>query len=284
VWEDFAGALHADLEEHGGNLNTANANNLRHSHAATNARADFHTVGTNFDGHYFEYTGGDAPKWFHQYWVKLASNWNWGTTVSGGGDSSVANVKFVRFFPSGRTYTNVGYSMQNFIGGDIIRFIEHGSEAQGNAYLSVDGKTWFTLNTWHCVQVEMNGHIRIWLDGQLMDERTNFVTNTSDDASDTVDKRPYILGFYDSWPESGAAMFAYFCDIYVDDTWARVELGDNNVYDNCTHREMQIPTSWSASSIGVTFKPGSFAASASAWLFVIDANGNTTPGFPVTVA
>lgn len=293
VWEDFAGSLNANLDEHGGAFNIANTTNLRHTHAAHNARADFHTVGSFFDGHYFEYSGSDAPKWFTQYWVKLATNWSWGTTVEGGGNSSVANVKFVRYFPGGRTYTNVGYSMQNFVGGDIIRFIEHGSAGQGNAYLGVDGKDWFTLDTWHCVQVEMkentgvdaaNGHIRLWFDGALMDERTNFVTNTSDDAGDTTDKRPYILGFYDSWPQSGSTMYAYFCDLYVDDTWARVELGNNSVYDNCTHREMQIPTSWSSTAIGVTFKPGSFSGGASAWLFVIDSNGNKTAGFPVTLA
>jgi len=36
----------------------------------------------------------------------------------------------------------------------------------------------------------------------------------------------------------GVEADSYFDDIYIDDSWARTEVGDNATYDNCTHREI----------------------------------------------
>jgi hypothetical protein len=42
----------------------------------------------------------------------------------------------------------------------------------------------------------------------------------------------------------------------------------------CTHREIQIPSAWSDTSITITLNKGSFANFNSAYLYVIDADGN----------
>lgn len=71
-------------------------------------------------------------------------------------------------------------------------------------------------------------------------------------------------------------------DFYVDDTWARVVIGNASTLSASTVREMQIPSAWSDTSITVTVNRGSFGASASAWLFVVDANDVVSTGRAIT--
>lgn len=291
VWEDFDdGVLHQDLAPHGV-IAPNNTDNLRHSFTSRNARTNFKVTNANGDGNFFEYTGSGAPKWFVQYWIKLASNWSWGTTAYGGGNDGLANIKFFRMFPNGgRTYTNAGYSMHGFSGGDVMRFVEKGAQP----YLGVDGRSWFTPNTWHNVQVlygdsgldQANGTMKLWVDGVLRDSMTTVVTNVGSDGSAT-DKRPYVIGFYDSWAPSDASvsnMYGYYGDIYVDNNWSRVELGDASTYVNTRHREIQIPTAWGASSVSVKINQGSFGSGQIGYLYVTDSLGRVNAnGFPVTI-
>lgn len=73
-------------------------------------------------------------------------------------------------------------------------------------------------------------------------------------------------------------------DLYVDNTFARVEIGNNVNYDNCTHREIQIPTFWADGSITVTLNRGSFGPSDSVYLFVTNSALQTTSGYPIRLA
>ena len=72
-------------------------------------------------------------------------------------------------------------------------------------------------------------------------------------------------------------------DIYLDSTQARVEIGDNSSWDNCTHREIQIPTAWSSDLISITANQGSFSEGDTAYLFVVDENGNISDGYQITI-
>ena len=63
---------------------------------------------------------------------------------------------------------------------------------------------------------------------------------------------------------------------------ARVEIGDNATYASCTHREVQLPTEWADGSVTTTVKQGSFANSATAYVFVVDSNGVASTGYPIT--
>ena len=291
VWEDFNdGVLHPSLSPHG-SLPLTNTDNLRHAFSTRNARANYKVAGANGDGHYFEYNGGTALKWFVQYWIKLASNWRFGTTAFGGGDDGLANIKFFRMFPSGsRTYTNVGYSLHGFAGGAVMRFVERGAQP----YLDVDGRQWFTPGTWHNVQVEFgdggldqpNGSMKLWVDGVLRDSATSLITNVGSDGP-AVAKRPYVIGFYDSWAPSDAAvsnMYAYYSDIYVDNSWARVELGNAATYAACTRREMLLPSAWSATGISARVAQGAFTSGQTAYVYVVDSTGRVnSAGYRVTV-
>ena len=288
IWEDFSdGALDPNLVNHGPGPATINATNLRHSFSTKNVRADYKTAGA-----YFGFDNTTAPKWFVQYWFKLASNWHWGTSTFDGGDDGLANVKFFRMFPTGsRTYANAGYSTHGFSGGDTLRFVENGVQF----YTGVNAQSLFTLNVWHCVQVEYaentaagaaNGTMRLWVDGVLRDSTTTLDTNPVGDGP-AVDKRPYIIGFYDSWSPSDAAvpnMYAYYSDIYVDRALSRVEIGNAPTYAASTHREMLIPTAWSAGSISAKVTQGTFTTGQTAYVYVADATGRVNAaGFRVTI-
>lgn len=286
VWEDFSDrALDPKLVTRGGSV-VLNSDNLRHPFSTRNARSDYKA-----SGYYFGYDEASAPRWFVQYWVKLAPNWHWGTSTYGGGDDGLANIKFFRMFPRGdRNYSNVGYSAHGFTGADVLRFVENGVQN----YLGVNFKDWFGLDTWHNVQIEygensgagqQNGTLRLWVDGRLRDSTTTLDTNHAADGP-AVDKRPYIIGFYDSWGPSDAAvsnMYAYYGDIYVDRSWARVEIGNSAIYAECTHREILVPTAWSGESISARVQQGTFAPGQTAYLYVVDDTGRVnTAGHPVT--
>ncbi|MCK4240830.1 MAG: hypothetical protein KAX30_04345 [Candidatus Atribacteria bacterium] len=71
-------------------------------------------------------------------------------------------------------------------------------------------------------------------------------------------------------------------DIYISNSLARVEIGNNATWANCTHREIQIVTAWSATSSTFTLHQGSISSAnltnGNSYLFIIDSSGvpNTT--------
>jgi len=80
-------------------------------------------------------------------------------------------------------------------------------------------------------------------------------------------------------------MWWYWDEIYIDTTRARVEIGNASTWSACTHREIQIPSAWSGSSITVTVNQGSFADSSGAYLYVVDSDGNVNSnGYSITFA
>jgi hypothetical protein len=80
---------------------------------------------------------------------------------------------------------------------------------------------------------------------------------------------------------TAAGFQSYYDDVYIDNTLARVEIGDAPDYASATHREIQIPSSWSDGHIEATLHLGSFPATAGLYLYVVDAEGRVSPGFPL---
>ena len=91
------------------------------------------------------------------------------------------------------------------------------------------------------------------------------------------------IGF-DGGGNSPPSITWWMDDIYVDNSFSRVMIGNASTYAASTHFEMQIPTAWSNTSISTKVNQGSFAGSQQAYLYVLDANGNVnTNGYPITV-
>lgn len=72
-----------------------------------------------------------------------------------------------------------------------------------------------------------------------------------------------------------------FDDVYIDDSWARVEIGNNSSYGSCTHREIQVPVSWNESNISLEVNQGSLPSNTDLFLFVVDESGNASGGHPI---
>ena len=82
---------------------------------------------------------------------------------------------------------------------------------------------------------------------------------------------------------SGPWPIVHYDDIYISDTQARVEIGNNAVWGSVTHREIQPPSAWTATSITIKLNQATFADDAEVWLYVIDADGNVSNGYPITL-
>jgi hypothetical protein len=75
----------------------------------------------------------------------------------------------------------------------------------------------------------------------------------------------------------------YIDNIYIDDTYARIMIGNASTWAASTIREIQIPSAWSGTSITVTLNQGSFNSLSGTYLYVFDANNTANAvGFPLT--
>lgn len=73
-------------------------------------------------------------------------------------------------------------------------------------------------------------------------------------------------------------------DVYLDNTWARVMIGNSSTWDGCTQKEPQIPSAWNSTNVAVTVNTGAFSTGQTVYLYVIDANGSVnSKGYPVTI-
>jgi len=72
-------------------------------------------------------------------------------------------------------------------------------------------------------------------------------------------------------------------DVYIDNTRARVEIGDNSSFYACTYREIQIPEFWASGQISVVVNVGRLDPNSPAFLFVVDEAGRVSNGFQVEI-
>ena len=173
-------------------------------------------------------------------------------------------------------------------------------------YPKGDGERWITandvvpVNSW--VRLEYyfeensamdarDGTLRYFIHRQSEPVRTvkDYVGNLKTrSAGATYDFHRYVH-FQNYWGnqkegETGNASI-YLDDIFVQKgTQARVEIGDSPDWSACTHREIQVPSAWSDGSIKITVNQGSFQAGDTAYLFVVDSDGNVnSTGFPIVI-
>lgn len=89
----------------------------------------------------------------------------------------------------------------------------------------------------------------------------NFIGNTDDDIGDP----PWMKTYYD--------------DVYIDNSWARVEIGDKQSYDECVIREIQVPKKWgrvqlaNIDKISIELNQGALTSVVPVYLFVVNDQG-----------
>ncbi|MDA8113517.1 MAG: hypothetical protein M0Z43_02155 [Acidithiobacillus sp.] len=286
--------------------------NQRHSLSTRNATAAFVAAG---DEHGYFTGGSDSPRWFAQYWWYIPSNFQWrggnikmfrfwstgsGTnnwyflprpgTATGHGMLAWDEMPLTSNYYSGTCPPDAGTGWYPLTQTDDCVDAVFGRSCNCSDWLA-KGIEWrgfdtdMPHSTWHLFQVEWgdsdvdtaNGQLRIWADGRLIFEKTNLTTRTTSQPSQ---KRPKEVGWYNS-NTTDAIGDLYIDDAYIDNSWARVEIGDASTYAACTHREIQPITVWGATTT-ITVNQGSFANDASAYLFLIDDTGAPSPGYSIT--
>ena len=71
----------------------------------------------------------------------------------------------------------------------------------------------------------------------------------------------------------GTSAYIYYDDIYVDNSWARIEIGNNSSYDACTKRQIQIASTWADTSVSFPISDEMFQAGDTVYIFIVDING-----------
>ena len=132
------------------------------------------------------------------------------------------------------------------------------------------------------LKLYLNAQPYQWTEGTFAGELTD---TKADGYTGNIDQA--WIGHYMATDERAGCfipeMFTSYTDnIYIDTTWARVEIGDEPIYDACSRREIQIPTHWSSGQIKVTANPGSFRPGEVVYVFVINENDTRSIGYGPT--
>jgi len=289
IWDDFEDGIDPRwTANHGYEIGT---DNNRHSHSTTNAVGDFSQTG---DVLTFSKTNVGSLKWFAQFWFKFGTDFVWPPKADIViGVTPMAQVKLFRMWPHGGgapNYCNV-YINYKMWENTAALAVENGG---GGGYCSPgwNVRTKTTVETWHLQEMEFvensapdatDGRARYWFNTTLY--FSSDVLKTSTAAYPLRGKHMGNIGGYEHyWGAPGTAMHMWVDDVYLDITLARIVLGDKATWASCTHREVQIPTAWSDTSITVMVNQGAFQDGAQAYLYVVDADGTPNPeGFPITL-
>jgi hypothetical protein len=92
-------------------------------------------------------------------------------------------------------------------------------------------------------------------------------------STEEVDGGPSYL----AWSE------VHMDNVYVDNTRARVEIGNAPTWAACTRREVQPHLTWEDTSITAIAQKGLLSAGAN-WVYVVSAAGTASAGIPITLA
>lgn len=115
-------------------------------------------------------------------------------------------------------------------------------------------------------------------DGGLVNLTSRAITNSSQGFSVAIPEEYMKEGV--GWEAD-----VYTDDVYIDTTQARVELGDKSTWSSCTFREIQPATTWTGTNgpIVISTNRGRFGSSDTAYLYVVDSDGNVnSSGVPIT--
>lgn len=134
---------------------------------------------------------------------------------------------------------------------------------------------------------EHEGLIKIWTDNILrVDEDGYGYDSTFMGDLDSETGGLTFLGALGFENYSGTTLEGggnYFGDIYIDNTLARVVVGDHPSWSEVSHYEMQIPQRWNSNTIEFIANLGSFNPLEDLFLFVFDSFGNVnSTGFLVS--
>jgi hypothetical protein len=194
--------------------------------------------------------------------TKTYVSWWWKPSQTPSGGSS----KFIRMSNSG-DLTNKTLSwtqMHNYV---------YGPEGYCNSegWASWNG----TANQWNFMEAWIDSEKRTYT--LRINGNASSANNTSwaGCASFNFD---YVWTIGQDGDPPAVTMDTWLDDIYVDNTFQRVMIGNASTYSASTKFEMQPPVSWLDGQVQISVNQGGYATGSSAYLYVIDAAGNASNG------
>lgn len=144
------------------------------------------------------------------------------------------------------------------------------------------GTHWNAKSSWAKIEIaivhsasDSVGSVKVWENGTL---KVDF--DGSNTFSSTGTYTELIGGYARDWDDDN---WRYWVDIYYDHSLQRILIGNASTLSACTTlREVQIPSTWSDTSITATVNQGGFADAATAYLYVFDATGAASSGYLIT--
>jgi len=265
----------------------------RHSNSSYNAT---HNITSEC---YPFFTGGsDSSRWFVQYWFYLDNDFAFASSNT----ALLGNIKMFRMWSttsdSSNFKVNTAGTWDILLNDEVCDSNHSWPPYEGGSTPEACNICWenfendIDTGSWHLFEFEYkdssgsgvaDGEFTWWFDGTQIVTDNDLITKCGGGGSNN--SRPLVVGFYVSTGTGGDGNnHFYIDDAYIDNTWARVMIGNNATFANCTHREIQIPTNWDNNSITFTVNQGAFQDGDNAYLFVVDADGNVNAnGYPIVI-
>lgn len=189
--------------------------------------------------------------------------------------SASQNWKVWRMWPAGaRGYPNIYYATNNsrvFVEGTNVG-------AWTTAFDNKNGWTAFEIiGKASSASGRADGQLSVRWDGSQVVRADKLLTRSS--SMPALMTCNYVvqgvLANSQIWaPGWSSANRLWVDDVYVDTTWSRVMIGEASTFAACKKLEIQIPKTWSTSSISFVANPGSFTNGSKVYVYVFDSNGN----------
>lgn len=247
-----------------GDIKYETSDTMRHS----NSTAMYKAVNRGILGDFV--TDAETDQLYVSWWFKYDAD------VSGGDHSS----KWIRLYDgNGSNFDSYGTSWTQAA---VQQYEDGGINVNKDCSMGGDPDVWHFYEHWYDGTGDPN-KLYIRMDG------VNQCTNT-DPSIEWADPTPsgytmngiYRIGF-DGGGVSPPTVGYVMCDIYVDNSLARVMLGNASTYSACTAFEMQPCTSWSSDSI--TFTANTGAITVTGWLYVVKEDDSVvnSSGYSVSI-
>jgi hypothetical protein len=208
------------------------------------------------------HTANDNHQFYVYYWWKP----EWDPNDDDGG-------KFMRVWdnPSG-TDTRISWTSHSTY---WVNYFTDGTVHTDYGDWSGNGGEWNSMELWADADT---GILQTWVNCAAEHELPDF-----DKADNGIGLSTGRLGFDPRYSEYYTDFDNEMADLYLDITQARVMIGNASTWSGCSHREIQIPSSWSSSSISATVNTGAFS-DGTAYLYVMDEDGAVnSSGYQITI-
>lgn len=215
-----------------------------------------------------------TTKVFVSWWLLIPS----GNVLPGTGNSAGINWKNV--WVLGSNTVDDDLVIPTFLGNNS--YYINGNNALYKRWITLD----FNIGTWKRVWCYLNGgsnntgQVHYWeLTSSGVVQRVNDNNVTVLNSGGLFEKINI-----NAYGRQTSNCYPTFDDVYIatgDNARARIEIGNNATYANCTKLTMVTPDSWTSTNITAKVWQGQFTSSDSAFLFVTDSSGSVSYGYPI---